>query len=119
MKAALLALAALLVVYVLANVVVIAFVPVLWHVDVEVRVVDAAGGGAPAGTRVQLLARGGGELGAARALEPDGTAVFDVVHQQQPAWMWPRLGALKLEEKVRARAADGRTKVVDLASALS
>lgn len=114
MKLALSALALVVVAYVVLNVAVIAFAPVLWHVDVEVDVVDAGGGGAPAGTRVELQSRAGGSLGQVQALEPGRTVVLDLVHQQQPTWMWPRFGALALDEKVRATTEDGRVQTVDL-----
>ena len=112
-RRALITLASLLVALALAwvamNLAVVHFAPALWHVELEVVVRDAESGAPIPGARVALVGRDDLEIQPAREVDARGSARFALVHQQQPAWRWPAVGALWLEERIRVDTPDGRS----------
>jgi hypothetical protein len=103
--------------YVAANVTAIAFVPLLWTIQLEVNVRDAQSGAPLSGAHVQLVRPHSHpqDLG---VTDEAGSARCTLVHQQQPGWAWPPIGTLAIRGDLEVHAPDGRSTTRSLQQAV-
>ena len=108
----------LAVVYVLLNLGMANFATMIHELRLRVEVVDA--GGAPiTGATVVELARLHVEERLLGATTTEGVVVLDEMVQQQPLWVWPKIGSFDFRDRtLRVAAAGRRTELVQLREVL-